>query len=255
MTPFATVRFLGALVLLSLASAAAPGPATPGVPGAAKDRPQSDAEREVLAAIKAFGEAAAKRDRAAVERYYAPGFTMVPRNGMVDSREVWVEKVMKGELTLHKADEHEELEQDVALPGPGLAVVTMLARYRQTDAKRDTCLRTRTVLLKQDGQWRAVSGQTTLLHDGPLVELSHEGLVGKYEIEGARRWEVTQTGRTLFGSTPWGTRMPMFETPGGSFEGPLGRSRFDFQRDDRGRATGVTFSGEGKVLWRAKRVD
>jgi hypothetical protein len=173
---------------------------------------------------------------------------------MVDSREVWIDKVTKGELTLHKAEEHEELEHDVAFPGASVAIVTTLARYRQAEAKRDTCLRTRTVLLKQDGTWRAVSGQTTLVHDGPLVELSHKGLVGKYEIDGGRTWEVTKTGRTLFGSTPWGAKMPMFVAPGGWFEGPLGRARIDFQRDEQGHVAGATLSGEGKVVWEAKRA-
>lgn len=95
-----------------------------------------------------------------------------------------------------------------------------------------------------------------MLHDGPLVAVRHDGLVGRYEIEGGGTYTVIKVGRTLFGQrSGLPQRSPIFETVGGGFEGPLGRWQFVFHRDGEGRVTGMTFRSDGNDRWRAKKVE
>ena len=49
-------------------------------------------------------------------------------------------------------------------------------------------------------------------HDGPLVEAKHDGLVGKFKIEGGGTYTVTEAGRTLFGlRSGMPQKSPIFE--------------------------------------------
>jgi ketosteroid isomerase-like protein len=245
-------RFLGsvALVCVFLAGAVAQTPA-----GSGEGRAPSDAEREVRALVKAMQEAVARRDRAAVERYHAPEFTMIHADGSVETRASWVGQMAKGELTVQKTD-WDVLEDEVTFPAPGVAIFTMLVRSRSEAQKRQLCLRSRSVYAKGADGWRAVSAQSTLIHDGPIVVARHDGLPGRYEIGGGRTFTVTVVGGTLFGTNPRGDRMPLFPTAGGDYEGSiLSRAKFTFLKDETGRVIGVAMTRDGKEVWQAKRAE
>jgi hypothetical protein len=172
-------------------------------------------------------------------------------------RDAWLDGVVKGTLlAAHKADEMEDLGEEFAVRGPGVATHTSLWRFRVAATQRDYCLQGRAVYAKLDGQWQVVSNQGSMIHDGTLVAVSHDGLTGKYEIEGGGTYTISRTGRTLFGQrSGLPQKSPIFETAGGGFEGPLGRWRFTFHKDGAGRVSGLTFSSDGKDRWRAKKVE
>jgi hypothetical protein len=119
---------------------------------------------------------------------------------------------------------------------------------------RDVCLQNRRVFARLDGAWRVISSQGSLIHDGPLAAVNHDGVTGKYE--GGGTYVITETGRTLFGQrSPMPRKSPLFETADGGFEGPLGRWKFTVHKDDKGRVTGLTFSSDGKDRWHAKKIE
>jgi len=222
-----------------------------------KDRPSSDAKAEVRAAARAVREATLKRDAAALKPLLADTFSGLTPVGTRLDRDGWLDGVAKGSLlAAHKADEMEELVDDLTVHAPGLATHTSLWRFRVAATKRDYCLQGRAVYAKLDGRWQVVSNQGSMLHDAPLAAVRHDGLAGKYEIEGGGTYTVIKVGRTLFGQrSGMPQRSPIFETVGGGFEGPLGRWQFVFHRDGAGRVTGLTFRSDGNDRWRATKVE
>ena len=232
------------------------GVAGPDSPGPGKEGAPAGVEKEVRAALQDFRDATAKADKAALDRLLADGFTGLQPVGTSYDRAGWIELVAKGGFAFQRADDAERLDDTLTVHGAVAAAHTVLNRYRVAARKRDLCLQTRTILAKLDGRWRVISVQGSLIHDGPLVEVNYDGVVGKYDIEGGGTYTVTKVGRTLFGQrSGLPQKSPIFEAAGGGFEGPLGRWKLTFHRDDQERMTRLTFSSDGKDLWRAKKAD
>jgi len=193
-----------------------------------KDRSLSDAENEVRAAVRAVREATAKRDRAALERLLTDTFTGLMPVGSRHDRAEWIDRLAKGNLLMtQKADETEELGEELTLHAAMAATHTTLWRFQVAATKRDVCLQNRTVYAKLAGEWRVISSQGSMIHDGPLVAVSHDGLTGKYEIEGGGTYTVTKTGRTLFG-----LRSGLQESPSSRRPMAASRDRWPGDRTD-----------------------
>lgn len=223
-------------------------------PGPGKDRSPAAVETAVRAALQDFREATAKADKATLERLLADSFTGLQPVGTSYGRAGWIDLVGKGGFAFQKADETEQLGDALTVHGAVAATHTTLSRYRMAARKRDLCIQTRTVLAKLDGRWLVISVQGSTIHDGPLVEAKHDGLVGMYEIEGGGTYTVTATGKTLFGQrSGLPQKSPIFESADGGFEGPLGRWKITCQKDPSGTVTGLAFSSDGKEMWRARR--
>ena len=231
------------------------GAAAQGSPGLMKSQAASNVEMEVRTALQHYLEAMAKSDTAALKRLLAESFSGLHAIGTNYDRSGWIDLVAKGDFLFQKGDAT-ALEDQLTIHGDAAAAHTALNRYALVAEKRDVCVQTRTVLAKLDGEWRVVSVQGSLIHDGPLLETSHAGLTGKYEIEGSPTYTVTEIGRTLFGQLSMHSKpSPIFEAADGGFEGPLGRWQFTFLKDDKGQVTALTFRIDGKQLWRARRIE
>jgi hypothetical protein len=115
-----------ALVLFAAACAARAAEDPP-----PKGRPPSDAEADVRAAARAVREATLRRDAAALKPLLADTFSgLTPVDTRLD-RDGWLDGVAKGTLlAAHKADEMEDLGDDLTVHAPGVATHTSLWRFR-----------------------------------------------------------------------------------------------------------------------------
>ena len=223
--------------------------------GVAAQQNSSDVERDVKAFMRTFQDATTQKDRARLERMVAPDFTAIDRAGLVRNRAVWIDAVASGAM-LTQMSEAEELADDLAVFGDSAATRTTLVRFRDRVRERDICVKTRTVYARVDREWRVISTQQTLLHDGPIVTTSYDGVVGKYVLDNGRAFTIAKVGRTLFATLPTGVSdVPLFETPSGGLVGPGGEFVYTFERDASGRAIALTMTRYGKPVWRGKRGD
>jgi len=244
-------RFLASVLVVAAGSVSASGNPPQ------KERSVGDDEKEVRAVVQAVRSATLKRDATALKPLLADTFTGLTPVGSRFDKAGWLDGVAKGTLlSAHKADEMEELGEELTIHGSTVATVTNLWRFRIAATKRDYCLQGRAVYARLGEGWQLVSNQGSMLHDGPLVTVSQDGLTGKYAIEGGGTYTISKTGRTLFGQrSAMPQKSPIFETADGGFEGPLGRWQFTFHREGDGKVTGLTFRSDGKDRWRAKKVE
>ena len=217
---------------------------------------QEGAEPEIRQFVRTMQEAVAQRDTGVLERLVASAFTSIARDGTMHDRSAFITAIASGGMLFQKADATEQLEEHLAVYGSTAAARTTVLRFRQATNNRDVCVKTRLVLARLDGAWRAISMQETELHDGPIVTSSYDGVIGEYEVEGGRRFTVARVGNTLFGTLPTPTRLkvPLFETPDGGLVGPGGEFVYVLAKDAAGQVTTVTMTRDGKDVWRAKRI-
>ena len=252
------MKRLGSLVVLALASAGWVVPQAP---------PPSDAERKI-ASIHHSGRRSDghPRFRAALERLHAATFTAITPTGAVYDRAGWIDLVAQGGLAVQKTDDEEQFEEDLTMHASGIAARTTFARFRFSSRKRDVAMKNRIVYARLDGEWRVISSQASLLHDGPLIAVANDAVVGRYALDNGRTVTVTKSGRTFFATLPTlrPARTPIFETAEGHFIGAGGfyyafiksesKGR-DSGTDPHGRIAAVTLTRDGKELWRATRVE
>jgi hypothetical protein len=207
----------------------------------------------LAAAVEALQSALGAGDVSRLENLLTVNFTAVMPVGTELDRERWLEGVGSGTLlSSQKADEAEILWERTTTHGPGIASYTSMRRFRVRTTNRDFTILTRMIFLQDGDSWLLASSQGSMIHDGPLVD-RNAGIVGEYQLPEGGSYRIELRGRTLFGRMGSWDLSPIFETRDG-YEGPLGRWKFEFHRDENWAVIGMTFTSDGSPRWTARKV-
>lgn len=193
-----------------------------------------------------YGEAASKRDRAALERLFADGYVWVQGNGRVISKAKHIENILGNtsqfSMTIPSFDQ--------------LTVYGDTAILRVTE--RDGLFAT-TVFTRRDGRWQFVHFQSTLLPPArKSVELDPKSLdafVGSYEFGPGAVATATKEGDALMwkgGRRPKVRLIPLSDT---RFFVEESGVEMNFRKGDKGQVTGVTLRIGTCQDSEAKRVE
>ena len=122
---------------------------------------QSAGEQEVRNATRMLDEASLiKKDRATMDRLYAPDYVYNHSNGTVTNKSQEIAEYMSSEIkwTAHKADDVKvRMYGDVAVV-TGVSTLTGSAKGYASGARRFTEL-----WVKRNGRWQTVGGQSTII--------------------------------------------------------------------------------------------
>ncbi len=118
-------------------------------------------EQEVLKASRALEEASiTKKDRGALERYYADEYVYTHSNGTVLNKAQEISSIMSPDQawTAYKIDDAKaRIYGNVAI-ATGLETLTGTSKAYASGARRFT-----EVFVRRNGRWQMVGGQTTLV--------------------------------------------------------------------------------------------
>ena len=154
-------------------------------------------EQEVIAFEHDFETASVRKDRNKLEQLMADGFTMIHSDGFVESKAEWIAKAAKGEHTFQRAN-RQTVETQLQFFGENNAVRTRYSLLQLKSENQDIWLRARYLYLKQNGQWKMISSQSTLMSLGPAANPDlYDSYVGVYEISPERKLTITKEGIRL----------------------------------------------------------
>jgi uncharacterized protein (TIGR02246 family) len=127
----------------------------------AQAQKQSAGEQEVRKATEMLNAASLiKKDRAAMERFYADDYVYNHSNGTVTNKNEEIAEYMSPDIkwTEHKSDNvNVRMYGDVAVV-TGVSTLTGTAKGYSSGARRFTEL-----WVKRDGRWQTIGGQSTII--------------------------------------------------------------------------------------------
>lgn len=210
-------------------------------------------EAEVEAAFQAIQTAAKNKDLSALQRLVDEGFVMFHGYGPSEPRDTWLKLIAAGRLARQTA-EVKESNTRIRLFGD-TAVRSGIVRFRRADLNQDTWLQGTAAFIRRGGAWRAISQQSTLLHEGPIVQVSGlQEYAGTYAIPNRDGFTVKDAQDYLALKWTTGAEMPLIPLGGDRFVSAYG-STMTFERDAAGKVDGVVRHGSGgRELFRAKRL-
>jgi hypothetical protein len=214
--------------------------------------PARAGERDVEAAFQAVQQAVERRDAPALEKLVHPQFEMLHGLGQIEQRDGWLALVQSGRLPRQTA-ERREYHVTIRLVGP-VALRGSIVRFRDSRLNRDMWLRGTATFVHENGGWRQVRQQSTLLGDAPSAELARaEDYVGAYDIRGRDGFRIVAAESLLLLHWKTGAVLPL--TPQGADRFGAGpTSHMSFARDATGAITAVTRSGPEGAWWTASRI-
>jgi hypothetical protein len=207
--------------------------------------------REVETAFQSVQQAVEARDVAALESLVHPEFEMLHALGQIEGRAGWLALVRSGRLPRQTAERH-EYDVTVRLAGP-IGLRGSIVRFRDTRLGRDMWMRGTATFVREDGRWRQIRQQSTLLSDAPMADLARaDDYVGAYDIPGRDGFRVAFEDGLLHVQLASGAVLPLV---------PLGADRFGagptshmtFIRDAAGQVVTVTRAGPEGPWWTAQR--
>lgn len=220
-------------------------------------------EQEIRAVGQELRDAAKRKDRVALERLIADGFTFIHSNGATDSKKTYIDKAAAGAQSLQQAGAGAEVQNEALRVYEGsTAVWISRGILRNPIQNTELSLRTVMVYARINGHWQWVFGQSSPLPTRPnaaaIVQSLYEAYVGQYEIGAGRTFTVIKEGDTLRALTTNrqpGELIPKSETEFIWFNPDVNLdAQFTFIRGDAGQVTHVAYRANGQEVWRAKKV-
>jgi ketosteroid isomerase-like protein len=145
-----------ALALLFCAAAASPAPAQGGL--ALRAIPDAAATQEILDLREGLRAAVARKDRAALEGFYADNFQHLRDTGRLDLKPERIALLLAGDQGIETAREE---EMAVQVYGPATAVATGTSRVRDTSTGQSAPYRWLTVYVRTGEGWRVALSQAS----------------------------------------------------------------------------------------------
>lgn len=218
--------------------------------------PDAEVAQEVEAFERELSVALDGRDRAALERLLAEGFTFIHASGAQDTREEYIDRAAAGKLVRQRGETDRTLEPLRVYGGHTAIRVSRAVFFDQP-------VRNVSVYVRAAEGWRLASSQSTRLPARPVAvpidDRLRDSYVGRYAIDAQRTLVVTMEGGALVGRVPL---RPAFELV------PRSDTEFIRHNDEGGYGDALVFvrNAEGTVafavlrdgdkeVWRAKRVD
>lgn len=235
------------MLLSSLAPALLAVSTTIAAPSATEEAPS------VEVAFQAIQSATRSKNLEVLKTLVDEQYLMIHGYGPSEPRSAWLTFVQQGTLARQNADGR---EWNVRIREFGdTAVRSWIVRLRREKQDQDTWMQGTATFVRRDGRWRMVQQQSTLLHEGPIVNVADfSSYVGAYSIPDRRSFEITDQGGYL--ALRWLTGAEMALIPLGSdrFVSAYG-STMVFQRGPAGKIVGVMrFGGGNRELFRATRL-
>jgi len=166
--------------------------------------PDAKTERELRALRHDFMEALRLRDRAALERILADGFTFVHSTGGMETRKEYIDRAVASAASSQGA-EIEFLDEQIRVYEGRTAVCITRSVGRNRGAGTETNFRGTDVIVRIGKRWQWVSVHSTRLPSRPKAAAISPDLYkdysGQYEIASGRTLTVTEEGQTLRGMT------------------------------------------------------
>jgi hypothetical protein len=203
--------------------------APPGAPASPTSDPQAGVKAELRALFESLRDAAAKKDRAALERLYADEFLFVHSTGSVVDKARQVEGILAGAgrgAPPIPALDGLYVNGDVAIlraPVRGVAMGT-------------------SVFVRRDGRWQFFQAQGTRLAperrpvavEGKVLD----GLAGRYSYPAGAMVTITRDGEALKAELPGRPTIRLVPLSEVHFAAQDNDAEVLFTRDDAGRTTG-----------------
>lgn len=207
---------------------------------------------EIEATFQAIQSATRARDVATLEKLVDEEYVMIHGYGPSEPRSAWLSMVQQGTLARQRS---EGLERDVRVRLFGeTAVRSWIVRLRRAEQKQDTWIHGTATFSRRDNRWRMVQGQSTLLHEGPTVDVADiAAFVGTYAVPNRPTFKLRDGGGYLALKWANGAEMPLIPLGGDRFVSAYG-STMHFHRDESGDVLGATRIGiQNRELFRATR--
>ena len=190
---------------------------------AAKPR---DEIRQVFVQLR---DAAAKHDRAAIERLFVDDYVFLHANGDTETRARRVDDFLANgapdPATVAVDESHMTMHGNVAII------------RSQAPAQMNT-----TILARENGQWRFIHSQGTRLPTEPtaipLDPATLDAFVGRYEFAPGVAGTVLKEGNSLWWQTG-NNKTPLLPTSANVFVADHGATQLTFGKDNKGQVGGV----------------
>ena len=210
-------------------------------------------EAELQALHSELNRARRARDRAALERIYAPEFRWVHGAGYADDRDRQIETIF-------------EASSDRDLPPPDFSAPNELIVNGDTAVLRRPAWSTEGgerlysthIFVRRDGRWQILQMQGTLLLPErqwvALPAAALETAAGRYRYPSGSVTTLTRAGEAIERTTPGFPNRLLRPVAPDRFYDDIG-TEYAFERGDDGRVTGFTFRMVGGREGRAERVE
>lgn len=218
-----------------------------------------DPEAEILRADAALQQALQRRDRPALERLVAAGFTWVhASDGRSDDRESWLASAQRGLALTGQRLKRTEHGASIALfpAGRPMMAVRVLRVRLLDEGRRESWLRQTQTWVRDGEAWKLAAGQGSLMYEGaPLDATLHARYAGRYEIAPGRGLVLDWDGEALLATWPGGQRGQVFlASPTEEATRTVGSGRLRFELDAAGAPVAASLVRGDEVLWRAPRL-
>jgi ketosteroid isomerase-like protein len=213
--------------------------------------------REVAAVEARLDSALARRDRAALERLLADGFTWIhASDGRVDARDGWLAEATRGMALSGQRNERTKFEPTTVVYGGHTAIRSARVRLRFASPPGEGWIRQSLTFVRQADGWRVAAGQGTRMYDGPATDTAlYRRYAGTYLIGPGRALVLRWDGDALLATWPSGAQVQTFlASPSEEWVAVPRAGRLRFTLGPDGRPTAVTAVRDTVVLWRAERA-
>jgi len=219
------------------------------------------AEQQVRALREELSGALRRRDRAALERLIAVGFTFIHANGVIENRNQYIDAGAAGTQTGQRAGSESFWDDQLRIYEEHTAVWTRRSGWRLNDGT-ELHLRSTNLYTIIGGRWQLVFAQSVELPARPKANAIdpsvYSGYVGQYEISPGRTFTVTYEGGVLKGMTTGRAAGELIPKPETEFIWFNADVKVDAQaifiKAGNGQTTHVAFRMNGNEVWRAKKV-